>query len=183
MKKLLAALILCLAFVLPNASYAEEARITDVVVTRSPAIKVSFQVRGAFTKEIEEAIKSGLPTSFNFIVELNKVNTVLPDEGVGRWEFKHTVKYDNLREEYEVSLDETGERGIRIKDTSEMKTLMSSGNGVLITPAHLVPGQEYEIKIMAELHTVDLPFLLNYMFFFVKFWDFETGWYTYRFLP
>ncbi|MBI5641846.1 MAG: DUF4390 domain-containing protein [Deltaproteobacteria bacterium] len=187
MKKLTKYLMLFFIIFLPSKGYAEalrpDARIDDVKVTLSPNLKVSFQVRDAFTKEIEEAIASGLPTSFTFIVELEKVNSVWFNEDVGRWEFKHTVKYDTLKEEYDISLDETGDIGLRTKDAGEMKRLMVTGNSIAITPAHLAQGEQYDLRVMAELRTVDMPPLLNYMFFFLKLWDFETGWYTYRFSP
>ncbi len=182
-KKLLISVTLALSAFVPSTGFCEDARIDDVKVSWTPNLKASFQVKDAFTKDIEEAIKSGMPTSFTFIIELERVNTVWFNEEVGRWEFKHTVKYDTLKEEYEISLDETGEKGIRTKDINEMKTLMVTGNSISITPAHLIPGAEYELKIMAELRTTELPFLLNYMLFFVKIWDFETGWYSYSFRP
>lgn len=168
----------------PVKAYSEEiARIDEVSVQKSQ-LKVSFAVKGAFNKEIEEAIKSGMPTSFTFLVEVDKVSSAWFNEEAGNLEFKHTVKYDTLKEEYEIKFDEAGDKPVRTKDFNEMKRLMTTVSGVLIaTKKPFVPGEEHEIRIMAELHTIKLPFLLNYMLFFVKLWDFETGWYTYRFTP
>ncbi len=183
LKKLFIALLLALSVLSPAAGLCEDARIDDVKVSWAPSLKASFEVKDAFSKEIEEAIKSGMPTSFNFIIELERVNSVWFNELVGRWEFKHTVKYDTLKEEYEVILDETGEKNVRTKDMNEMKALMATGSSVAVTPAHLVPGADYELKIKAELRTTELPFILNYMLFFVKIWDFKTDWYSYSFRP
>lgn len=181
MRKTLLIILISAICLLPRLAQAADAFISDVTVTRPP-INVSFQVKGAFSKDIEEAVKSGLPTSFNFLIELEKVNSIFPNDRVGRWEFRHTVRYDSLRDEYEIALDETGER-VRTRDLSEMKTLMASCAGVPVAPAHLVPGQPYVIRIKAELDTIELPFFLNYMLFFLKFLDFETGWHVHAFTP
>ncbi|MFQ5736404.1 MAG: DUF4390 domain-containing protein, partial [Thermodesulfobacteriota bacterium] len=143
----------------------------------------SFHVEDAFTGDIEEAIRSGIPTSFTFIIELNRVKGFWFDETVGTWEFKHTVKYDTFKDEYVIRLDEAGGAQTRTKDFAGMKRIMVTGDAIAITPAHLVDGAEYEVRIKAELHTIELPSPLNYMFFFVKLFDFETGWYSYRFSP
>lgn len=187
-KTLIIYLLISLTLLAPSAAYCADssagASIDEVSVTGRADLKVSFVVKDAFTKDIEEAIKSGIPTSFTFIMELNRINTVWLNENLGGREFKHTVKYDSLKEEYELSLDETGERGIRTKDFNEMKRLMVTGSSVPLTPEKpLISGQVYEVRIMAELRTIELPFLLDYMLFFVKLWDFKTDWYTYRFSP
>lgn len=181
MKKLTLLIFAFCVWLVPAFASAEPAMISGVVVTKPP-IKLSFNVKNAFNRDIEEAVRSGMPTSFVFQVELNKVNRVLPDELVGQWEFRHTVKYDSFRDEYEVSLDETGEE-VRTKDFNEMKSLMTSCSGVTVAPAHLMPGQPYELRIKAQMDPVDLPFLLNYVFFFLKFWDFDTDWHVHAFTP
>ena len=164
---------------------AEDAVIDSVAFDKGPPMKVSFEVKNAFTKDIEEAIRSGVETSFTYIIELNRVNSVWFNEQIGRWEFRHTVKYDTLKEEYEIKRDEAGaEAVIRTKDPAEMKRIMAAGESVELTPkVEPAAGADYEVRIMAELHTVELPFFLDYVLFFVKFWDFETDWYTFNFRP
>ncbi|MDP2689445.1 MAG: DUF4390 domain-containing protein [Deltaproteobacteria bacterium] len=184
MKKAAVFIILLLCVLVPATGHCVDARIDEVDVRWGHGpLTVSFRVKDAFTKDIEEAVKSGIPTSFTFLIELDRVNSLWPDEEVGSWEFKHTVKYDTIKEEYEIRLDEAGQASIRTKDFGEMKRIMATGASIAITPAHLVSGAEYEVRIKAELHTIDLPFPLSYMFFFVKLLDFETGWYSHRFSP
>lgn len=187
MKKTLIALILALLGVFSFASkvMADDAVIDSVAFDKGPPMKLSFEVKNAFTKEIEEAIKSGVATSFTYIIDLNRVNSVWFNEGVVSWEFRHTVKYDTLKEEYEIVRGEAGsENSIRTKDSAEMKTIMATGDSIeLKPPVDLKPGAQYEIRIMAELHTVELPFLLDYVLFFVKLWNVETDWYTFNFTP
>ncbi|MEE8574651.1 MAG: DUF4390 domain-containing protein [Thermodesulfobacteriota bacterium] len=160
----------------------EDARIDRVFVRAEPAFQLSFVVRDAFKEEIEEAIKSGIPTKFTFFIELYQVHRFWLDNSVSKWEYRHVVKYDSLKEEYEITLDEKPGEIIRTKDYEEMKRLMTSGEDITFTPTPILKrGAKYELRVMAELDTIRLPFLLNYMLFFVKFWDFETDWYTARF--
>ncbi len=168
---------------LPAITLAAKPHVGDVAVTTAPdALSLSFSVENAFPKRIEEAIKSGVPSSFNFIVELSRVRGFWFDKSMGHWEFKHTVKYDTLKEEYEITLEEKGSLKIVTKDYEEMKRIMSSPESVALLPAWGLPrNYGYEIRIMSELRTIRLPFHLDYMFFFLRFWDIDTDWYSYKF--
>ena len=168
----------------PLSALAQDPRIDEVVVNRNSDLRVSFSVKDAFTKEMEEAIRSGIPTAFTFIVKLGRVRNYWSNEDMGVWRFKHTVRYDSLKDEYEIRRDETGIEAARTKDFVEMKKIMTACSDVVLAEAAaLNKGQAYDLRIMAELRTVELPFILNYVLFFVKFWDVDTGWYTHRFSP
>ncbi|MBI5286434.1 MAG: DUF4390 domain-containing protein, partial [Deltaproteobacteria bacterium] len=52
----------------------------------------------------------------------------------------------------------------------------------VISPLVLQKGGTYQLKIKAELDTINLPFPLSYMLFFVSFWDYETDWYVKEFI-
>lgn len=167
----------------PTASFCEDARIDEVAVSAPPALEVSFRVRDAFTPDIEEAVRSGIPTSFNFIIELDRVRPLFFNETAGAWVFRHTVRYDSLKDEYEVSLEETG-GSVRTKDFKEMQRLMTTCSSIPLIPDSLASGGgEYELRIMARLRTAELPFMLDYVLFFIRFRDFKTDWYAYRFTP
>ncbi len=168
----------------PGHAISSDAYINNVRVSYGPPLKLSFTVFDAFTKEIEDAVKSGAAASFTFIVELDRVKSVWFNEEVKRLEFRHTVKYDSMKEEYEVLLEETGMEPLRTKDFGEMKTSMTTLSDMpLELPAALEPEGEYEVRLKAEIKTLRLPFPLDYALFFLKFWDVETGWYEVRFVP
>lgn len=177
-RRLLFILIFSACF-FPALAVAEVAGITGLAVNKAP-LKVSFTVEGAFSGEMEEAVKSGLPASFNFIVKLEKVNTIFPNENVGTWEYKHTVKYDSLLDEYELTLDEAGERALKVKSAEEMKKLMQSFDAQ-VRETTLVPGASYRVRVKAELGEMELPFILNYVHYFIEVFDFKTGWHDYEF--
>ena len=76
------------------------------IINNSDSVKVSFEIKNAFTKEIEEGIKSGMPTTFTFFVELYRKQGLWFDKTLAGMTFRHTVKYDTLKEEYEIVQDE-----------------------------------------------------------------------------
>lgn len=177
-KKLISTLILA-ACLLPAVALADVANITSLAVNKAP-LKVSFQVEGAFSAEMEEAVKSGLPASFLFVVKLDKVNPIMPNESVGTWEFKHTVKYNSLHDEYELTLDEAGGRPMKVNNAEEMKKIMASFEAPAME-LQLVPGANYRVRVKAELGSMDLPFIINYMQFFFEAFKFQTDWHEYDF--
>lgn len=180
MKRYLIIIVLFLGAAFPSLANAKEARVDKLFVGKNPMLNLSFVIRDAFKPEIEEGIKSGIPTTFTFFVELHRERRFWPDKSVQKWTFNHTVKYDNLKKEYEVTLGELDEV-IMTKDFEEMKRLMVTGDAIeLKTGKPLRAGSRHTLRIMAELDTIKLPFLLRHMLFFVKFWDFETDWYTFR---
>jgi hypothetical protein len=61
----------------------------------------------------------------------------------------------------------------------EAKTLMSKVKGFKIRSlSPLKPGIPAYFRIKAELDPVRLPLHLEYLFFFVSLWDFETDWHV-----
>jgi len=65
----------------------------------------------------------------------------------------------------------------QFKSFEKAKIAMSDVNGVIITPLTLLrKDKNYYLRIKAELDKVRLPLHLEYVFFFVSLWDFETDW-------
>lgn len=179
------ALFLCVALLLTHflpssVGAADKALLEDVVVVRDEGLKVSFVVRDAINEDIKEAIESGISTSFTFIIKLKRERRFWRDKSVEKWTFNHTVKYDNLKDEYEVYLEETGKKKV-VKDFNEMVELMVTGKNIhLAQIPDFKDGAKYILRIKAQLDTVKLPLHLDYILLFVKLWDFETPWYTYK---
>jgi len=75
---------------------------------------VDFRVSGAFDRELEETIQSGLPRTLSFRVELYRPRLLLPDRRLGAWRLDHTIRYDNLKDEFLITRTVTaGEGGVR----------------------------------------------------------------------
>jgi hypothetical protein len=161
-------------------AWAEDAYLSDIVLTNDQDyLKVHFTVEECFTAEMNEAIEKGIEVTFTFFVKLNEKRGLWLDKKIADIEFRHSVKYDNLKEIYEVRLEEREAETITVKDFGEAKRLMSDVVALRVTSIDkLLEGNDYQLKVMAELDKIRLPFYLHYVLFFLSLWDFETGWHA-----
>jgi len=177
----LAAVTLFLHFSLLTPTLkAEEARIKDIAVINSwDHCILSFSVTGCFTEEMKKAIDNGIDTTFTFYIELYEVRELWWDRQVADLSVSHNIKYDNLKKVYMVTLSEKGDKVFYVEDFDKAKKVMSEIKGFGITRLHnLQKGKLYQVRMMTELDKITLPFYLDYVFFFLSLWDFETDWYT-----
>lgn len=175
---LLAFCILLLCF---GQARAEEARLTDIVVTNDEDyLLLYFSVTDCFTEEMKKAIDNGINTTFTFFVRLEAVRNLWWDRDIADLKVSHDIKYDSLKKVYTVNFSPKEERdGISVKDFEEAKRAMSEIIGLKVTELkNLKRGDRYQISMMAELDKIRLPFYFHYIFFFLSLWDFETDWYT-----
>lgn len=164
---------------LPISAFCEEASIKGVRVKGSDGVwKVGFHVENCFTERMEEAIKSGIKTVFTFYLHLYQKRAWWRDRKMGSAQFRHTIQYDPIRGEYSVIMEENGSSRVT-SDLEEAKHWMAKVEEVEIRPSSkLEPKAAAELRIKAELDPVKLPFHLEYLFFFVSLWDFETKWHV-----
>jgi hypothetical protein len=175
---LLGGLTFLLIWVIPLAAFCEKASIKEVNAKGANGTwKVSFYVENCFTEKMEEAIQTGIKTIFTFYLHLYQKRVWWKNRRVASVEFCHTIQYDPIRGEYQVSFSEKG-TSLMTKNLEEAKRLMAKVEAVEIKPSsELKPGISTYVRIKAELDPVKLPLHLEYLFFFVSLWDFETDWY------
>jgi hypothetical protein len=163
---------------------ARQAQIADIIVTNNQDyLLVYFYTRGCFTPEMNKAIMSGIPTTFNFFLELYKPRSFWPNKKLVALQLNHTIKYDTLREEFQVTLSERGNQTFILKDFAKAQEMMVDVSNIqLIRLKHLERNSQYQLRIKAELSKVTLPLYLHYVLFFVSLWDFETDWYLVEFI-
>lgn len=160
---------------------AEEARLTDIVVTNDEDhLLLYFSVTDCFTEEMKKAIDNGVNTTFTFFVRLEAVRSFWWDRDIADLKLSHEIKYDSLKKVYTVRLSpREGKEVVSVKDFEEAKRIMSEIIGLKVTELKdLKRGNRYQISMMAELDKIRLPFYFHYVFFFLSLWDFETDWYT-----
>ncbi|MFC1817355.1 DUF4390 domain-containing protein, partial [Thermodesulfobacteriota bacterium] len=69
--------ILSVLFLLQNVAFAQEATLTNIIVTNNrDDLLVYISVEGAFRAEMKKAILSGVPTTFSFFINLNRVRNL-----------------------------------------------------------------------------------------------------------
>jgi hypothetical protein len=182
MKKTSLVVVCCLwiffgGFALPTAIAKNMAEIVDVEIGQNAeTLKVSFYVKDCFTPSMEEAIKSGVATTFRILTVLEKPGMLFQTQMLDVV-LEHTIKYDYLKNEYKVQLPENPDTTLVTKSFDEAKRWMSTVEDLPLIPLwRLQKDQAYRLRIKAELSKVELPLFLRYIFFFVSLWDFETDW-------
>ncbi len=168
----------------PVKSFGIEAKITDFLITgASGNVLIYFRVKNCFTMKMEEAIHAGIPTTFTFIAELYEERENNFDKLESSYEVRHTVKYDNIKKFFYVTYTEEGKKPEQFTYMSKAKTAMSELNGFAVIPLkQLVRDKRYYVRVKVKLDKVRLPLHLEYIFFFLSLWDFETDWYRQDFI-
>lgn len=183
-KRLLAWIMGGLLFMVPAAGHAQDAKLTNIIVTNTrDDLLLYLSVKGAFPPKIEKTINSGVPATFSFYINLYRKRLLWPDAKIAELNLSHTIKYDNLRQEYLVTRSWDRPQSHTVKSFQEAKKLMSEIDSLTIVPLdQLEKGQRHQIRAKAKLNRLTLPFYLHYILFFVSLWDFETDWYTIDFI-
>jgi hypothetical protein len=161
----------------PLSAFCQKASIKDVNVKGTNSVwKVSFDVENCFTNKMEEAIQSGIRTTFTFYIRLYQKRSWWRDRKVASVEVHHTVLYDPIQKVYQVKLGEK-QPPLAVSSLEEVKRLMSKVKEFEIrSSSPLEPRVPAYFGIKAELDPVRLPLHLEYLFVFVSLWDFETHW-------
>jgi hypothetical protein len=167
-----------LILIFPLTAFCQKAAIKNVHVSGgNPAWRISFDVENCFTEKMEEAIQSGIRTTFTFYINLYQKRSWWKDRKVASAEFRHTVQYHPIQKVFQVKLGE-GRTYQMASSMEEAKALMSKVRQFEIrSSSPLNPGVPSYFQIKAELDPVRLPLHLEYLFFFVSLWNFETDWY------
>ena len=173
-------LFLCLLLSSPSPLQAAEASLEDIIVTNTREdLLVFFDIKGSFTREMEEAILNGIPTTFAIQIKLYRSRPLWPDASIADLELKHTIKYDSLKNEFRVTRSEDNFSESVFKEFDDAKKAMTEIKNIRIVALQdLVKRGKYQLRVKAELEKVRLPLYLHYVLFFVSLWDFETDWYT-----
>jgi len=171
----IAIILFAAAFPLTEAQ-GVEALIEGLNIEReNGTLVVSFSVKNCFNKKMEEAVKAGIPTTFNFFVTLYKNRALVWDKKIVSHKFRHRIIYDNLKEDFRIWLQEK-EKEIRVQDLEEAKRYMQRVEGFPVVRGQELEKGDYELAVKAELDPVKLPLRLEGILFFVSLWDFETDW-------
>jgi hypothetical protein len=176
-------LVFLLILIFPLPAFCQKASIRNIQVMPGGGVwKVSFVVENCFTEKMEEAIQSGIPTAFTFYINLHQKRW-WKDRKLASAEFRHTVQYHPIQKVYQIKLGED-HSSLAASSLGETKKLMSRVKEFKIQASSpFEPGVPAYFRIKAELDPVRLPLHLEYLFFFVSLWDFETDWVIQPLLP
>ncbi len=129
---------------------------------------------------MDEAIKTGIPTTFNYYVNLYQHRSLWRDKLITAVTLSKTIKYDNLKNEYLITTKNKkndGASSLVITSLFEAKKVMNNIEIPLFYPTRkLERNKTYYIKIKADSKGVEPPLFLHYFLFFLKWMNFETDW-------
>ena len=177
-------LLLGILFFVQNPAFAQDARLTNIIVTNTrDDLLVYLNVEGAFREEMGKAVLSGVPATFSFFITLYKVRNLWLDKKIADITTTNTIKYNNLKEQFVVKRSWDGSKPHVTQSFAEARKLMAEIDSLkVVSLGKLEKGGHYQIRTEAELSKVTLPFYLHYVLFFVSLWDFETDLYTIDFI-
>ncbi len=165
------------------AGTRKEVQFTDITITTSTSHLLLFAVlKNNKHLDLEQALHSGIPMQFKFFIDLYRTRDNWPDEELVSIEFVHTLKYDTLKENYQLERTEQKNRKFTFKSLEEAMKVMNDINGLkVIELSRLQPDASYELRMKAELYKKTLPMNLHYLIPFISLWDLETDWFTIEF--
>ena len=177
-------LLFCFLLSFPSPLQAAEATLSDIIVTNTQEdLLVFFDIKGCFTREMEEAILNGIPTTFTIVIKLYRTRTAWIDASIASITLEHTIKYDSLKNEFRVTRSEEDNTELVVKDFEAAKRAMAEIRNIRVVPLKKLQDRgKYQLRVKAELEKVRLPLYLHYVLFFVSLWDFETDWYSVDFI-
>jgi hypothetical protein len=174
---------LCVSLLPCPFAYAQTVKISNLQVTsRQEDMLLFLNVEGAFDKKLDEAIHSGVPAVFSFSIELSGDQGLFRSRTILELSVTHTLKYNAMKNDYTVRRSWEDNRPLNTNTYEEAKKWMSEIENLRLLPlSHLQKGERYIIRSKVMLDKATLPFL-NYIFFFISLWDFESDWQYYRFI-
>lgn len=160
-----------------------EANIADIIITTSKTHLLLFcTIKNSFTNEMVEGVRNGIPILFDFSIELEKVNNNWLDTTLMETTIQHTLTYDLLKEEYQITLQERDNKTVTTESIDKAMELMAEINGIKIIERNkLTPDTPYALHIKAKLAEKTLPMNMHYIIPFISLWNFETDWRTIEF--
>lgn len=138
-----------------------------------------FKITGAFTEKMSDAVLKGVPASFSFFVSVYRKRDAWFDEKIADVNVSTTLKYNSLKQNFTIVRPWKGDKPLITASFDQAKEIACNIYNLKILPLKLLrKGEQYQIRIKAEMNKATLPLYLHYVFFFISYWDFETDWYT-----
>jgi|WetSurMetagenome_2_1015567.scaffolds.fasta_scaffold32209_4 hypothetical protein len=148
--------LMAVLLLLPGSGAGAAAGDDDITVrslTRDGRILVSFRLNSAFTDDLREAIRSGLPASITYDVFLRRGTALWFDRTLARATVTAGVRYDNLTRQHQLSrtIDGRGEEPRMTEDEEVVRAWLTDFKLLpLFTTGSLEPNAEYYVKVGAR---------------------------------
>lgn len=159
-----------------------EPRMVDMLITSNTEnVLLYARLVDCFKTEMESAILAGVPAFFTLQLNVYQERSYLWNKNIVSKEIRRTIKYDNLKKTFTISTNGNGQPVV-FQDFESARKAMADLNGIFVIPiSYLSKGNNYYAQIKVKIDKVRLPLYMEYVFFFVSLWDFETPWYNIKF--
>jgi len=166
----------------PIQAHAIEPEIKDILITNDMEnVLLYARLVNGFKPDMELAVLNGIAATFVMDVEVYQERSFTWDKKIYSQEIKRTVKYDNLKKTFSVSFGNKKDPVV-FSDLESAQKAMSDFNGIVAVPLSLLKkGRNYYAMIKIKMDKARLPLHMEYVFFFVSYWDFETSLYRQNF--
>jgi len=166
----------------PAQGQAVQPRIADILISNnSENLLLYTRCVDCFKTEMESAILAGVPTVFTLQLDVCQKRLLIWNKTIISKEIKRTIKYDNLKKTFSIYTNGDLDPVI-FPDFENAQKAMADFNGIIASPlSALDKGNQHYLKMRIKIDKVRLPLYMEYVFFFVSFWDFETAWYKKEF--
>lgn len=150
----------------------------DIIVTTSSTHLILFAtVENSFTDQMITGVQNGIPITFTFYLELEKLRSKWFDASLVDTTITHTMTYDSLKEEYQIVRSDKKGKVKTTRSLEEAKQLMSELNSIqVIKLSELEPDAAYSLHLKATLEKNILPLGMHHVLPLTSLWDFETDW-------
>jgi len=158
--------LLWLGFLLPTGADALQPALSihDLKLRQSGnAVLLSLELAGISDETLRATVESGFPWLVSYDVELYLKRRLVPDARVRSWTLRHVVRYDNLRDEFQVTRETIdGEQSplerrppVVVKEIDSARTLAARVNGFPITDAGGTGPATYVVRVRARMKPLD----------------------------
>jgi len=124
-----------------------------VPLVRDDHVLVSFELNGGLTDEVREAIRSGLRTTFTYVVDLRLDVPAWVDRTISTATVATSVEYDNLTRTHNVvrMLDGRVEQALSTQDEDVVRSWMTNLTRFpLFSTLLLEANRDYYIRVSAS---------------------------------
>ncbi len=157
---------LCLSLTVSMSVYATPNIIGPDIRVIDNNIIVNLSI--ADISELERTIKSGIEQEITFTVELLRVWKFWPDEFVVSKKIDKTIKYDNLRQQYQAS-SYNGITRIKknFKDYNSVKNWIFSVKAINLANIKELEPSNYYIRIVVESKSIEHLPIVGFLMHFI----------------
>jgi hypothetical protein len=154
----------------------------DSTLAKYRPIHMQFAAQGCFEKHVLDTILAGIPVVYTLQVKVYQPLTLWPDREISCLKLTRRVQYDNLKNEYRVTLNGRQNTTTIHADFSEVKKLIENVNETVLVSSDLFKKNDlyylkYHLDVEAE-SVSDLPLSLEYLLSLLPWGQSKTGWST-----